>query len=243
MIEIIPAIDIIDGKCVRLTEGDFSRKTVYNENPLEVAKQFADAGIRRLHLVDLDGARAGSVANLRVLERIAADTDLLVDFGGGIKTEREMESVLNAGATFVTLGSVVVQQPELFGAWIAKYGPEKYFIGADVREQKIAVSGWQDQTNIDAIEFIRNLMTQRVHYYFCTDISKDGKLEGPAEELYRRIIARCPGIRLVASGGITTIDDILCMEKLGCEGVIIGKALYEGRLSLKELEQFNVRTI
>lgn len=243
MIEIIPAIDIIDGKCVRLTEGDYTRKTVYSEAPLDVARKFEDAGVKRLHLVDLDGAKAGTIKNLKVLEQIASETNLLIDFGGGIKTEAEMESVIAAGATFVTLGSVVVKQPELFETWVAKYGPEKYFIGADVRGQQIAVSGWQEQTDIDVIDFIRGLMSKRVPYFFCTDIAKDGRLEGPAEELYRKIIARCPGVRLVASGGVTTIDDIRCMEKLGCEGVIVGKAFYENRISLKDIESFNSRTI
>jgi len=243
MIEIIPAIDIIDGKCVRLTEGDYSRKTEYSSDPLAVAKGFEASGVKRLHLVDLDGAKTGAIRNLSVLEKIAKETNLLIDFGGGIKTEAEMESVIAAGATFVTLGSVVVKQPELFESWVAKYGPEKYFIGADVRGQKIAVSGWQEQTDIDAIDFIRNLMSKRVSYFFCTDIAKDGRLEGPSEELYRQMIARCPGVRLVASGGVTTIEDILCMEKLGCEGVIVGKAFYENRISLKEIEKFNTRTV
>lgn len=242
MIEIIPAIDIIDGKCVRLTEGDYSRKTEYSSDPVAVAKGFEDSGVKRLHLVDLDGAKTGTIKNFSVLEKIAAATNLLIDFGGGIKTESEMESVLAAGATFVTLGSLVVKQPEVFESWVAKYGPEKYFIGADVRGQKIAVSGWQEQTDIDAIDFIRNLMTKRVSYFFCTDIAKDGRLEGPAEEVYRKIIARCPGVRLVASGGITTIEDILCMEKLGCEAAIVGKAFYENKLSLKDIEKFNTRT-
>jgi phosphoribosylformimino-5-aminoimidazole carboxamide ribotide isomerase len=243
MIQIIPAIDVIDGKCVRLTEGDYSRKTVYSDNPVAIAKGFEDAGITRLHLVDLDGAKSGAIKNLEVLEKIAAGTNLLIDFGGGTKTEAEMESVLSAGATYVTLGSIVVKQPETFQSWIAKYGPEKYFIGADVRGQKIAVNGWQEQTEIDAIDFIGELMTKRVSYFFCTDISKDGRLEGPAEEVYRKIIARCPGIRLVASGGVTTIEDILCMEKLGCEAAIVGKAFYENKLSLKAIEMFNARTV
>lgn len=241
MIEIIPAIDIIDGKCVRLTEGDYSRKTEYSSDPVAVAKGFEDSGVKRLHLVDLDGAKTGTIKNLSVLEKIAKQTSLLIDFGGGIKTEAEMESVIAAGATFVTLGSIVVKQPELFESWVAKYGPEKYFIGADVRGQKIAVSGWQEQTDIDAIDFIRNLMTKRVSYFFCTDIAKDGRLEGPSEEVYRKIIARCPGVRLVASGGVTTIEDILCMEKLGCEAAIVGKAFYENKLSLKDIEKFNTR--
>ena len=241
MIEIIPAIDIIDGKCVRLTEGDYSKKTVYSDDPVSVAKSFEQSGVKRLHLVDLDGAKSGSVKNLRVLERIASATKLVIDFGGGVKTESEMNSVISAGASFVTVGSLAAKSPEVFETWLTNNGADNYLIGADVRNGKIAVSGWLEQTDIDVIEFIRDLMSKRVHYFFCTDISKDGKLEGPAEELYRMIIARCPGIRLVASGGISNWDDILCMEKLGCEGVIIGKAFYENRITLKEIEKFILR--
>jgi len=242
MIEIIPAIDIIDGKCVRLTEGDYAKKTVYSDDPVAVAKSFEQAGVKRLHLVDLDGAKAGSVKNLKVLEQIAAATKLVIDFGGGVKTESEMNSVISAGASFVTVGSLAAKSPEVFETWLTNNGADNYFIGADVRNGKIAVSGWLEQTDIDVVEFIRDLMNKRVHYFFCTDISKDGKLEGPAEELYRMIIARCPGIRLVASGGISNWDDIYCMEKLGCEGVIIGKAFYENRITLKEIKKFILRT-
>lgn len=239
MIEIIPAIDIIDGKCVRLTEGDYSRKTIYNDSPGDVACQFEDAGVRRLHLVDLDGAKAGSVKNLAVLEEIKSRTDLLVDFGGGIKTESELKNVLNAGAAYATVGSLVVQQPVEFQRWISTYGSDRFFIGADVRSGKIAVNGWLEQTDVDLVEFIKMQMDNRVHYFFCTDISKDGKLEGPAEELYRRLIAQCPGLRLVASGGVSSMDDVQRLGELGCEGVIVGKAIYEGRITMKELELFN----
>lgn len=242
MIEIIPAIDIIDGKCVRLTEGDYAKKTVYSDDPVAVAKSFEQAGVKRLHLVDLDGAKAGSVKNLKVLEQIAANTKLVIDFGGGVKTESEMNSVISAGASFVTVGSLAAKSPEVFETWLTNNGADNYFIGADVRNGKIAVSGWLEQTDIDVVEFIQDLMNKRVHYFFCTDISKDGKLEGPAEELYRMIIALCPGIRLVASGGIRHFDDIYCMEKLGCEGVIIGKAFYENRITLKEIEKFIMST-
>ncbi len=243
MIAIIPAIDIIDGKCVRLTEGDYGRKTVYSEDPVEAAIKFEAAGIERLHLVDLDGAKIGNICNLKILEKVATATKLRIDFGGGIQTEDSLKSVIGAGAALVTLGSVVVKQPKLFDEWVSKFGPETFFIGADVRKGKIAVSGWQEQTEIDAIDFIREQMTKRLHYYFCTDISKDGKLEGPTEELYRQIIARCPGIRLVASGGVSSMEDIYCMEKLGCEGVIVGKAFYENRISLEEISKFNSRTV
>jgi phosphoribosylformimino-5-aminoimidazole carboxamide ribotide isomerase len=239
MIEIIPAIDLIDGKCVRLTEGDYSRKTVYSDDPLSVAKAFEQSGVQRLHLVDLDGAKAGAVKNLRVLEKIAAGTKLHIDFGGGVKTEQELQSVLAAGAALVTIGSLAVKSPDIFRDWLVKFGADTFFVGADVRNECVAVSGWMEQTDVTVIDFVSNLMSKRVQYFFCTDISKDGKLEGPAEELYRRIIARCPGIRLVASGGISSWEDIYSMEKLGCEGVIIGKAFYEGRISLKDIEKFN----
>ena len=243
MIEIIPAIDVIDGKCVRLTEGDYSKKTIYSNSPADVAKQFEDAGVRRLHLVDLDGAKSGAVKNLEVLEQISMSTDLLVDFGGGIKTETELKDVLNAGAGYATVGSLVVQQPREFQRWISIYGSDRFFIGADVRNNKIAVNGWQEQTELDVIEFVQSQMKSRVHYFFCTDISKDGKLEGPSEELYRTLIARCPGIRLVASGGVTGMEDIVRLEEIGCEGVIVGKAIYENRISMKQLEKFNSRAV
>lgn len=239
MIEIIPAIDLIDGKCVRLTEGDYSRKTVYSDDPLSVAKAFEQSGVERLHLVDLDGAKAGAVKNLQVLEKIASGTKLHIDFGGGVKTEQELQSVLAAGAALVTIGSLAVKSPDTFREWLVKYGADTFFVGADVRNECVAVSGWMEQTDVSVIDFVSDLMSKRVHYFFCTDISKDGKLEGPAEELYRRIIARCPGIRLVASGGISSWEDIYCMEKLGCEGVIIGKAFYESRISFKDIEKFN----
>lgn len=243
MIEVIPAIDLIDGKCVRLTEGDYSKKIIYNEDPVEVAKQFQAAGISRLHLVDLDGAKAGALRNISVLERIVSETDLRIDFGGGIKTEQELISVFDAGAKYATVGSMVVQHPEIFQQWIAKFEADRFFIGADVRNNNIAISGWLEQTEINVVDFIRRQMENRIHYFFCTDISKDGKLQGPSEDLYRKIIAQCPGVRLVASGGITSLQDVLRMEEIGCEGVIIGKAIYENRISLKEIEQLNSRTV
>jgi phosphoribosylformimino-5-aminoimidazole carboxamide ribotide isomerase len=242
MIEIIPAIDIIDGQCVRLTEGDYTRKTIYNYSPVDVAKQFEDAGVKRLHLVDLDGAKTGAIRNLAVLESISLSTDLLVDFGGGIKTEQELKSVLNAGAGYATIGSLVVKDPGEFRRWVSLYGSDRFFIGADVRNNKIAVNGWQEQTDLDVIDFIQEQMNSRLHYFFCTDISKDGKLEGTAEDLYRTLIAQCPGIRLVASGGVTTMEDVVRLEEIGCEGVIVGKAIYEERITMKQLEHFNSRT-
>lgn len=243
MIEIIPAIDIIDGKCVRLIEGDYNRMTTYSEDPVEMALKYEAAGIRRLHLVDLDGARVGEIQNLGILESIAAKTNLRIDFGGGISTDEALKSVFDAGAAFATVGSVVVKNPGEFQSWIASYDSSRFFIGADIRDGKIAISGWQQQTDIPVIDFIIAQMSRRVHYFFCTDISKDGKLEGPAGELYRKIIAQCPGVRLVASGGISSMDDVSRMEEIGCEGVIIGKAIYENKISLRELAKFNSRSV
>lgn len=243
MIEIIPAIDIIDGKCVRLTEGDYGKVTTYREDPLEMAIKYESVGIRRLHLVDLDGARTGQLQNIIILEAIASKTRLRVDFGGGISTDEALKSVFDAGAAFATVGSVVVKNPGLFQSWIANYDASRFFIGADIRNEKIAINGWTHQTDIGVIDFVQTQMSRRVHYFFCTDISKDGKLEGPAEEMYRRIIAQCPGVRLVASGGIASVSDLQRMEEIGCAGVIIGKAIYENRISLKELAKFNSRSV
>lgn len=239
MISVIPAIDIIEGKCVRLTEGDYSRVSVYSNDPVAVAKSFRDAGITRLHLVDLDGAKSGTTKNLHVLEQIAAKADLVIDFGGGVKTSSGLDSVISAGATFVTVGSFAVKEPAQFNDWVAKYGAEKFFIGADVRGEKIAVNGWLEQTELDVIDFVHDLMSKRVHYFFCTDIAKDGMLQGPSLDLYRHIIAKCPGIRLVASGGVSSVSDIEMLDATGCESVIVGKAFYEGRISLEQISRFN----
>lgn len=235
MISIIPAIDIIDGKCVRLSQGDYTQKTVYYNDPLDAAKQFEESGLNRLHLVDLDGAKAGAVKNLRVLERIAASTRLSVDFGGGIKTHDELKAVLEAGAAFASVGSIAVKSPETFAEWIQEFGAEKFFLGADVRDGKIAVQGWLEQTDIDVVHFIREQMNRRIAYVFCTDISHDGLLKGPSIDLYRHILGQCPGLRLVASGGVSCTDDIRALDTLGCYGVIVGKAFYEGKISLEEL--------
>jgi phosphoribosylformimino-5-aminoimidazole carboxamide ribotide isomerase len=243
MIEIIPAIDIVDGKCVRLTEGDYSRMTTYGDDPVETAKKYVDCGIRRLHLVDLDGARSGAVKNLHVLEKISASANLRIDFGGGIQTEAGLHAVFAAGATYATVGSIVVKNPDEFQRWIDQHDSSRFFIGADVRHDKIAVSGWQEQTDIAVLDFITQQVTSGVNYFFCTDISKDGKLEGPSIELYGRIIKACPGIRLVASGGVTTMDDVYRLEEIGCDGVIIGKAIYENRISLNEIAKFNSRAV
>ncbi|TPV31499.1 1-(5-phosphoribosyl)-5-[(5-phosphoribosylamino)methylideneamino]imidazole-4-carboxamide isomerase [Paucihalobacter ruber] len=241
---IIPAIDIIEGKCVRLTKGDYDTKKIYNENPLEVAKAFADAGIQYLHLVDLDGAKAQHIVNYKVLETITSKTNLKVDFGGGLKSNEDLHVAFNSGAQQITGGSIAVKSPEMFENWINKYGPQKIILGADCKDQKIAVSGWKEQSNIEVISFIKDYQKKNIQYVICTDISKDGMLEGPSLELYQNIIQVCSNssntqsIKLIASGGITSVKDLEELDAIGCEGAIIGKAIYENRISLKELERF-----
>ena len=237
MIEIIPAIDLIDGKCVRLSQGDYSQKTIYNENPLEVAKQFQDAGIKRLHVVDLDGAKAGKITNLPVLEKIASNTGLSIDFGGGVKTIGDFQSVLEAGAKYVAVGSVAVKQPKEFEKWLNTFGSDKIFLGTDVKNNKLAVSAWQESTEVDIFEFLKEKSRQGIKRVFSTDISKDGMLTGPAIGLYSKIHELFPDIQLVASGGVSQLEDIPACEKAGCSGVIIGKAIYEGRISLTDLTE------
>ena len=236
--EIIPAIDCIDGKCVRLTQGDYAQKTVYHDDPLDVALEFERAGIKRLHLVDLDGAKAGKVVNWKVLERIAANTSLQIDFGGGIKTEEDLEKVLGAGAKWAVIGSLAVKEPERFMNWISVYGSQTFFLGADVRNEKIAISGWKETTEIGVMDFINEYKSKGIDYMFCTDISKDGKLEGPATELYQKIIEQNKDLRLVASGGVSKSEDLYELQRIGCDGVIIGKAIYENRISLDDLKPF-----
>jgi len=238
VIEIIPAIDIIDGKCVRLTHGDYSQKKVYNESPLEVAKQFEDAGIKRLHLVDLDGAKAGSVKNWKVLETIAGRTSLVIDFGGGIKTEKDVQVVLDSGSSFATVGSIAVKSEDTFSAWLTKFGAVKFLLGADVKNEKITVSGWLEQTDINVYDFIEGYMAKGMRNIFCTDVSKDGALQGPSTELYKSIVQKFPDLHFIASGGVSSIDDVYQLEEVGCKGVIIGKAIYEGRIQLTELTKF-----
>lgn len=235
MIEIIPAIDIIEGKCVRLSQGDYTQKKIYNENPLEVARQFEDAGIKRLHLVDLDGAKKGAIVNQKVLETIASKTNLIIDFGGGIKTDADIQSVYNAGAGIATIGSLAVKNPELFFSWVKKYGSNKILLGADVNEEKIAVSGWTEQTQISVFDFIRANSEKGVKNIFCTDISKDGMMGGGATDLYKNIKTQTPTVNLIASGGIASVEDIGAVRDAGCVGVIIGKSIYEGKISLHEL--------
>jgi phosphoribosylformimino-5-aminoimidazole carboxamide ribotide isomerase len=238
MIQIIPAIDIMDGKCVRLTQGDYSQKTIYSEDPLEVAKQFEGIGIQRLHLVDLDGAKKGEVVNLKILETIALNTDLKVDFGGGIKTNSSIENIFNAGADLATIGSLAVKQPELFFTWLEKYGADKIMLGADVKNGNIAVNGWLETTTIKANDFILQNFNKGVKTIFCTDISKDGLLQGPSIELYKSIMDRIPCLKLIASGGVSTMNDVLELDEIGCGGVIIGKAIYEGRITIDELRNY-----
>lgn len=239
MISVIPAIDLIDGKCVRLSQGDYAQKKVYNENPVEIAKQFEDAGLERLHLVDLDGAKSGSVKNLPVLEKIAAATKLQIDFGGGIKTREELQSVYNAGALYAAVGSMAVKEPEVFTSWIQEFSAERFFLGADVRNEKIAVQGWLEQTEIDVIAFLHEQMKKRIAHIFCTDIAVDGLMQGPSFALYKHILAQCPGLRVIASGGVSSVSDIEKLAVLGCHGVIVGKAIYEGKISLPQLASLN----
>ncbi|WP_242204703.1 1-(5-phosphoribosyl)-5-[(5-phosphoribosylamino)methylideneamino]imidazole-4-carboxamide isomerase [Aestuariivivens insulae] len=241
---IIPAIDIIEGKCVRLTKGDYDTKKVYNENPLEVAKQFEDSGIQYLHLVDLDGAKAQHIVNYKVLEQIASKTSLKIDFGGGLKTNEDLHIAFNSGARQITGGSIAVKDPETFEGWISKYGTAKIILGADSDHGKVSISGWTEQSNEEVIPFIKAYQKKSIQYVICTDISKDGMLQGPSVELYKQIIAECTNsssgqsIKLIASGGISSIEELPVLKEIGCEGVIIGKAIYEDKISLKQLEKF-----
>jgi phosphoribosylformimino-5-aminoimidazole carboxamide ribotide isomerase len=232
---IIPAIDIINGKCVRLTKGDYAQQKIYNENPVEVAKQFAGAGLERLHIVDLDGAKAGKIINLSVLEAIASATGLVIDFGGGIKNINDVASILNAGASMATIGSLAVKHPELLEEWLMEFGAGKFLIGADVLDGKIKISGWLEDGGIDIFSFIGKMIGLGVTNIFCTDISKDGAMEGPSVELYKQIMEQHPEINLIASGGVTTMDDVKELKAIGCSGAIIGKAIYEGNITLQQL--------
>ena len=239
---IIPAIDIIEGKCVRLSKGDYNTKKIYNENPLEVAKNFEAHGIQYLHLVDLDGAKSKNIVNHKILEEIASKTSLKVDFGGGLKTDKDLQIAFECGAHQITGGSIAVKDPDTFKSWIQKFGSEKIILGADANNEKIAVSGWQEESNKELIPFIQEYQEEGINYVICTDISKDGMLEGPSFELYRRILEETSSedkeLKLIASGGISTFSELPELAELGCEGTIIGKAIYEGRIQMKELEKF-----
>jgi len=235
--KIIPAIDIIDGKCVRLTQGDYAKKKIYNEDPLEVAKSFEGAGITRLHLVDLDGAKARHIVNQKTLESIATHTQLHIDFGGGIKSDEDIKIAFESGAKQVTGGTIAVKNKDLFLNWLEKYGAEHVILGADVLHGNIAIHGWQETADLPLNNFLEDYTKKGIQYAICTDVSKDGLLEGTALDLYREIRAQFPDLQLIASGGVTTIQDVYELEKIGCFGVIIGKAIYEGRIDLKELSK------
>ncbi len=236
--QIIPAIDIIDGKCVRLTEGDYAQKKVYNENPLEVALQFQDAGLERVHLVDLDGAKAGKIVNWKVLELIASKTSLKIDFGGGIKKQEDVRVVLEAGALWATVGSVAVKDKNALLQWMQHFGADKFLLGADVKGELLAVGGWLETTTINIYDFITAYLQQGIQQIFCTDISKDGRLEGPSLELYKSLIERNKNLHLIASGGVSSIQDLEALRAIGCAGAIVGKAIYEGRISINDLKYF-----
>ncbi len=237
--QIIPAIDIIDGKCVRLTQGNYHEKKVYNEHPLEVALQFQDAGLKRLHLVDLDGAKAGAVKNWKVLETIAAKTNLIIDFGGGINDIKDVDIILNSGATYVTVGSIAVKNEKLLTRWLEQFNPDRFLLGADVKDEMIAINGWQKITDVPVLDHITRFIDKGINKIFCTDISKDGKLEGPSIQLYKKIIDKFQSLFFIASGGVSGLDDVEILQQIGCSGVIIGKAIYENKISLKDLEKIN----
>jgi phosphoribosylformimino-5-aminoimidazole carboxamide ribotide isomerase len=236
--KIIPAIDIIDGKCVRLSKGDYNTKIIYNENPLEVAKEFEAHGIQYLHLVDLDGAKSSEIVNHKILEQIASKTSLKIDFGGGLKSDNDLRIAFESGANQITGGSIAVKNPDVFNEWIFKYGSDKIILGADANNEKVAISGWLEESKEELIPFIQNYQNQGIEYVICTDISKDGMLEGPSFDLYAKILQKTKEIKLIASGGISTFDELPKLAELGCEGTIIGKAIYENRITLKQLEMF-----
>lgn len=235
---IIPAIDIIDGKCVRLSKGDYDTKKIYNENPLEVAKSFEAHGIQYLHLVDLDGAKSSRIINHKVLEQLASKTSLKIDFGGGLKSDVDLKIAFESGANQITGGSIAVKNPALFQQWIAQYGADKIILGADANNEKVAISGWLEESKEDLIPFIQGYQTSGIQYVICTDIAKDGMLEGPSFELYQKILTLVPKLKLIASGGISAFDELPKLAEMGCEGTIIGKAIYENKISLKQLENY-----
>lgn len=235
MIELIPAIDIIDGQCVRLTKGDYNQKKVYNDDPLTVAKEFEKIGFKRLHMVDLDGARSKHIVNNEILRRVTAETSLIVDFGGGIKSEDDIVKAFESGASMITVGSIAVTQPELFIQWMEKYGPEKMILGADVRNGMISINGWKKDSQISLLPFLKQYVEAGVKNVLCTEISKDGTLQGPAVTLYKEIMSAYPKLHLIASGGVSRKEDINELESEGIPAVVFGKAIYEGRINLKEL--------
>jgi phosphoribosylformimino-5-aminoimidazole carboxamide ribotide isomerase len=236
--DIIPAIDLIDGKCVRLSQGDYDRKIIYNENPLEVAKMFEDHGIIRLHLVDLDGAKAHHIVNHKVLETIATQTKLIIDFGGGLKTDDDLRIAFECGARMITGGSIAVKSPEVFESWILKFGASRIILGADVKDEKIAVTGWTEDTDLKLLPFLEQYVNKGITKVICTDIAKDGMLQGASVELYKKVLQAFPKMYLVASGGVSNINDLEVLAEAGLPAVIFGKAIYEGRIQLKDLEPF-----
>ncbi|HEX7753940.1 MAG TPA: 1-(5-phosphoribosyl)-5-[(5-phosphoribosylamino)methylideneamino]imidazole-4-carboxamide isomerase [Niabella sp.] len=237
--EIIPAIDIIEGKAVRLSKGDYTQKKVYNEHPLEVARQFEDAGLKRLHLVDLDGAKAGRVTNWKVLEHIAGKTGLVIDFSGGISSEKDVQITFESGAAYAAVGSMAVKKPVVFQDWLTAFGVEKFILGADVLDEKIMIKGWTEATEINIFNFLKHYRTKGIQQFFCTDISKDGLLQGSADDLYKKILEEVKDLKLIASGGVSSLQDLENLQAIGCHGAIVGKAIYENRISLNELALFN----
>ena len=238
MIEIIPAIDIIEGKCVRLTKGDYDTKKVYNDDPLEVAKMIESYGVRRLHVVDLDGAKSQHIVNYKIIERIADHTSLVIDFGGGIKTNEDIDIAFGSGASLVTVGSVAVKNPDLFAEWLEKYSPQKMILGADVKNGLISINGWKEEGNDELMPFLKSYVEKGVENVLCTDISKDGMLEGPATELYQKVMQQFPDMHLIASGGVSCIEDIEALDRAGIPAVVFGKAIYEGKIKMEELTKF-----
>ncbi len=235
---IIPAIDIIDGKCVRLTKGDYSQKTIYNEDPLEVALQFEAAGLKRLHLVDLDGAKAGDVKNWKVLEKIASKTKLEIDFSGGISSQKNLVITFESGAAYAAIGSIAVKDEFTFTGWLLAFGPERFIIGADVKDEKIVIKGWTETTSLTVFELIEQYKTKGVKQFFCTDVNKDGLLQGPSLSLYKKIMNKHPSIDLIASGGVSATKELEALREAGCHGTIIGKAIYENKILLSDLTKF-----
>ena len=233
--QIIPAIDIINGKCVRLTEGDYSRMTEYASSPLELAKMYEANGILRLHLVDLDGAKAGAVQNWNVAQQIAEQTKLIIDFGGGVKSRDEVNRIIDLGISYVTVGSIAAKNEAIFIQWLDEFGSDRFLLGADVRDEQIMVSGWLEKMDISILPFLDKYHELGVHSVFCTDVSKDGKLEGPSIDLYNKIKSHIPTLNLIASGGVTSVEDLYALEEVGCSGVIIGKAIYENKISIEQL--------
>lgn len=237
--KIIPAIDIIDGKCVRLSQGDYERKKVYNENPLAVAQDFQNHGITHLHLVDLDGAKSKKVVNIAVLETIARSTDLHIDFGGGVKSDEDLKKVFAAGAKQVTAGSIAITDPDKVRDWLYTYGSERIILGADVKDEKIAINGWQEESEVLIFDFLKQFYGAGMRYVICTDIAKDGMLQGASVDLYRQILLRFPDLQLIASGGVSNMDDLHELREIGLYGAIVGKAIYEGNITLEDIHAFS----